>query len=507
MRVAKATDTVIGAYAETCVNDEQPALPKRTLSDAFTDQVNAWTSDLTARKSTYSASQLNTRNEKQIRGFAKHATEAFVSSIADEGDVASEARVLRILRDAVCTADPLPPGDGMGGVLQTLADVATNSTEFHSRRTALQVLADHVSYDALHKLMVDSELRLVDDPARMDVLRSRDARDLPAHHLRLLKVDANNQPEPIIRGVSSTLRSTLIDELDRITRNLDTPARRKRYKSRVSPAQVAATLEAIEGMCDGGWSHQTQASKLTGERSTYLWRSVTDQDFWVKYCTLVDEDGTVNGEESVGRPVFTSLLQATTKRMKASTGVSYYLGAVMSAIDAIKEMVERIPGMVVDLVEEELLPNADGFVFDSGDIDNRMRLLQDAVRDGFYSHACNTVDSCDGIAMHCTGLGMGVCKKEHSLNCDKCVPAFVTLPFIAEKLEELKTLVHAHAGDNVSSAHGDSKRTTYDEVKSMISSLGLATLEIETFHQHTLRGRWQQESIGRRYEVGMFCFA
>ena len=124
---------------------------------------------------------------------------------------------------------------------------------------------------------------------------------------------------------------------------------------------------------------------------------MTDQDFWVKYCTLVDEDGTVNGEESVGRPVFTSLLQATTKRMKATTGVSYYLGAVMSAIDAIKEMVKRIPGMVVDLVEEELLPNADGFVFDLGDINNRMRLLQDAVRDDFYSHACNTVDSCDGI--------------------------------------------------------------------------------------------------------------
>ena len=101
----------------------------------------------------------------------------------------------------------------------------------------------------------------------------------------------------------------------------------------------------------------------------------------------------------------------------------------MSAIDAIKEMVERIPGMVVDLVEEELLPNADGFVFDSGDIDNRMRLLQDAVRDGFYSHACNTVDSCDGIAMHCTlqctALGLEwecVRKSIRSIVTSACLP-------------------------------------------------------------------------------------
>jgi hypothetical protein len=46
---------------------------------------------------------------------------------------------------------------------------------------------------------------------------------------------------------------------------------------------------------------------------------MTDKDIWLRYSGLIDDNGMVNGEKAVGRPVFTELLQAITKRMTAST--------------------------------------------------------------------------------------------------------------------------------------------------------------------------------------------
>jgi hypothetical protein len=169
---------------------------------------------------------LKRRNEKSIRAFADLTNETFISSIA--GDSVAGARVLRHLRDAVCTADPPPPGDGMDCVLEPLADFATNSSNFFARRAALQALAAHIEYIDLHLLVMDAEMRLVEDDMRMNALRGRDARDL----LRLLKVRCtSNEPKRNIRGVSFTLRTTLREELANIKQNVATQTRRKRYKS------------------------------------------------------------------------------------------------------------------------------------------------------------------------------------------------------------------------------------------------------------------------------------
>jgi hypothetical protein len=98
---------------------------------------------LTNRKSPFSASQLNPRSELAIRRFADYNRQAFVGSLADDGDHIAEARVVRILRDSMHTADPPPPCDGIGGLLETMADAATNSTNFFARRALLQVMAAH----------------------------------------------------------------------------------------------------------------------------------------------------------------------------------------------------------------------------------------------------------------------------------------------------------------------------------------------------------------------------
>jgi hypothetical protein len=173
------------------------------------------------RKSRYSTSQvLKRRNGKSIRAFADHTKEAFISSIA--GDSVAGARVLRHLRDAVRTADPPPPGDGMNRVLETLADLATNSSYFFVRRAALQAMAAHTEYIDLHQLVMDAEMRLVEDDMRMNALRGCDARDLPAHHLRLLKMSTSNEPKPNIRGLSFTARTTLREELANIKQNIAT---------------------------------------------------------------------------------------------------------------------------------------------------------------------------------------------------------------------------------------------------------------------------------------------
>jgi hypothetical protein len=78
--------------------------------------------------------------------------------------------------------------------------------------------------------MKDAEIRLVEDSARLDALRGRDARELPAQHMRLLKVSTSNErtsdeAEPF-RVVGSVLRNTLSDELASLRQNVATPVRR-----------------------------------------------------------------------------------------------------------------------------------------------------------------------------------------------------------------------------------------------------------------------------------------
>lgn len=384
-------------------------------------------------------------------------------------------------------SDDKQPLEGAEKAVQIMADTAVRTNCKESRSSMIRVLCASYTYQQVQDLIRDATNRCLLDTDFMDSLRDRDLETLRPWHRALFD---SLRPQSIGKHICSKARA--VSHIERSTGFLPQPLE---ISCRLSREQIDVALYVIETLSAGGWSHRMETNSATGKKTTHLYRQCTKQQMWEAYSALpVDDNGLLNGQKKVGRDTFLKLVKAATRETKHKTGVSYWLSDVQNALKVLKDIVLRLGSVVAMLSRTNAIaPDLVGKekTVDLKELSLVLDRMEDAVMDGFYSHALGPDDECDGDVLHCTRFGFSTCSKSHEMRCKKCAPAFVGPAKIWEAVENvLKSM--AAQNPEVGLAQSGEQPGIYDELVSMKAGITEIGIKVKTYHAHVLRGRWQQ---------------
>ena len=417
------------------------------------------------------------RNRDAVRSLLSALFDATLTSLAIDP---SARRELQSLSPLECRTTPQ--------IARELASLVTRTPNKDIRRAGLEVLAGTLPYEQADAALRQAEYRAASDDTLIAELS--ECNSISSWQRKLLPTAASEHSNLSRFGMGRLQFNHLSSAFDEHLRN--GTAHDAHYTCRVPKELILQALRDIESCSELGWSWERRTNPLTFEKGSYIYRTKSKTDLYYQYCQIRPEQS-----ERVGRSTFYLLIDATTKKLESTSGISYWIADVNAAVTLLETITKAAMNLFFKLKAkgdwvDEAIDGLNSDRFAKG-----IESVKRAVQETFHRHARKPSSSCDRDVAHCTMHGMANCTSEHKLQCKNCAPAFFVPAQIIKVLNAFIASINRHRPrlSLAVSAIPTAQWTAYDELLSMKKAVSICGEAIKVYHAHSLRARWQYCSI------------
>lgn len=321
----------------------------------------------------------------------------------------------------------------------------------------------------------------------------------------LVEVTVEKQLRRKIRWPSSLIRKTrAIEDYECIEQ--DKPFPKIWSRPRVSLDSLLIALGVMEELSKGwkgGATHTTEIGNAEVKNLPVLNMDLSKTRAYDQYSKLADENGYIHGHKKIGYPSFAALYDGIARLVQARNSLSYYYTDALSALNSLKEMLERLEELWV----LHHLPDSPPSCFEEFTVleeeNISFKRLASAivqsinhVKYGLRSHI--TMDDCRGNALHCANLAVGkACLYQTSHRTGLCVACdnFVQLPDAVRKVMNAVRNSLAREHPSNPDFEGGLPNSPGYEILSMAEPISWCQTAINLYQRHVVRGLWQDKAV------------